>query len=78
MKGEELAGLMRRARITGRELAERVGTSRSNIAAMTAGHNSVDPRVAEYVRRLADAVERAIERVPVPELTDRRYTRDYD
>ena len=71
MTGREFAALLKRAGWTGRELAERLGISRSNIAAMTSGANSVDARLADYVQRVA----KAIERVELPQLADRRYTR---
>jgi transcriptional regulator with XRE-family HTH domain len=75
MTGAEFAALLKRTRWTTRELADRVGVPRSNIAAMTSGANSVDKALATYVRQVGDAMERAIDRIAVPELKDRRYTR---
>jgi transcriptional regulator with XRE-family HTH domain len=75
MKGTEFAALLKRARWTTRQLADHVGMSRSNVASMTSGANSVNPALAAYVQKVADAVERATERIARPELTDRRFTR---
>lgn len=69
MTGKQFAALIESTGWTGRRVAQYLGIPRSNIAAMTSGVMSVDPAIADWLRRVADAIER----VPVPDLYDRRY-----
>lgn len=72
MTGPEFADLIERTGWSARAVAKAFGISHGTIHDMKTGKMSVDPAVARYLAR----VVAAIERIPVPELTDRRFRAD--
>jgi len=72
MTGAEFAALIKRTGWSGRSVAELFGVSHGVIGDMRTGRRSVNPVIARYLERVA----KAIENVPVPELTDRRLRDD--
>jgi hypothetical protein len=68
MTGPEFAALIERTGWSARAVADLFGLSHGVIGDMKTGRRSVNPAIAHYLERVATAIER----VPVPELVDRR------
>ena len=69
MTGEEFADLIERTGWSLRSIAAMVGVkSHGFLADMKSGRRAVDPLIAAYLQR----VVAAIERIPPPELVERR------
>jgi transcriptional regulator with XRE-family HTH domain len=69
MTGAEFSALIERCGWSGRGLADRIGLSRGHVGDMMRGRTSPNPTVVRYLERVA----KAIENVPPPDLSDRRF-----
>ena len=68
MTGEEFGALIDRTGWSARAVADLFGLSHGVIGDMRTGRRVVHPDIARYLERVATAIER----IPVPELIDRR------
>ena len=68
MTGDEFADLIERTGWSLRSIAATVGVSHGFLADMKSGRRAIDPLIAGYLQR----VVAAIERIPPPELVERR------
>jgi transcriptional regulator with XRE-family HTH domain len=66
--GPQFAALVARTGWSMRAIATRFGIGKSSMADMAAGRISPDPAIVAYLARVADAIDR----IPMPELVDRR------
>jgi hypothetical protein len=72
MTGAEFSALIDRVGWSGRWLADRFGLSRGHMGDMMRGHTTPNPAIVRYLERVA----KAIESIPRPDLTDRRFRED--
>lgn len=72
MTGPEFSALIDRIGWSGRWLADQLGLSRGHMGDMMTGRTSPNPAIVDYLRKVAHAIER----IPKPELTDRRFRAD--
>ena len=68
MTGAEFADLIERTGWSARAVAKRFGIAHGTIHDMKIGRMSVDPAIAGYLARIVGAIER----IPLPDLGDRR------
>ena len=72
MTGAQFSALIERVGWSGRWLADRLGLSRGHMGDMMTGRVSPNDSIADYLKRVA----KAIDDIPLPNLTDRRFRED--
>jgi hypothetical protein len=72
MTGAQFSALIDRIGWSGRWLADRLSLSRGHVGDMMSGRTSPNPAIVSYL----ESVAKAIERIPRPNLTDRRFRED--